>query len=280
MASILLLTADPAVVDGISAMLDPHRFRLRNVSSPSAAREWLAMQGFDVLLVDARFGELIPLEILSFAWKHHAMLTGCIIDLLHDFAERWTAQAMGAHTFSGPQALIDAAGFIKSLPELVSAPSAGGGSAVLVVEDIDSPRDIIRAYIEALGYTQVDGAASAEEALRILHDNPTLYFCIVADILMPCVSGIELIRRIRADADQTISSMPVIVLTAVPTTENLIAALHAGVSGFLVKPPKKMALKIELEKAKRIVLTKRSPRLCQEKDAQIVEASLRKLGVG
>ena len=279
MISLLLVSADPAVVGKVEELAAACHTRLRSVASLNTAKEWLTMQAFDALVVDSRYGGLLPIELLSLAWTHHPLLVGTVLDTERRYNENVSATAIGAHVFSGTTAYDQLTKLLQELPESITL-GENSRYAILVVEDVDSPRDIIQAYVESLGYSRVDAAAGGEEALGILHQEPDAYFCVITDINMPGMNGIELTRRIRKDADRDISSLPVLMLTSVPTTENFVECLRAGSSGFLVKPPKKIVLRKELERAKRIIISRRSPRLCREEDAHLVEASLRKLGIG
>ncbi len=276
MPSLLLVSADPQISDEISALGNESNCRVRSVYSISAAKEWLSMQSFDVLLVDCRYGGSIPIDLLNLAWTHHPLLLGAMLDVNGDYADRLLARALGAHIFSGSKWKEKLRKLLFALPVDFNIID-NSRTAILVVEDIDSPRDIICSYIESLGYSRVEGASGVEEALSILRKEPQAFFCIVTDILMPKLSGVDLLKRVREDPDPAVSGIPVIMLTAVPTPENLLRCLKAGASGFLAKPPKKIQLKKELEKAKRLILNRRSARLCKEKDAHLLEESLRKL---
>jgi FixJ family two-component response regulator len=66
----------------------------------------------------------------------------------------------------------------------------------MVVDDLDSPRDIICSFVETMGFSQVQGCRSAKEALSLLTAEPERYFCIITDMRMPDVSGEQLIDRI------------------------------------------------------------------------------------
>ncbi len=120
---------------------------------------------------------------------------------------------------------------------------------ILVVDDLDTPRDVICSYVERLGFHTI-GASSAAEAYDYVIKNSGGILAVLSDINMPKVSGIGLIKQIRAA--QGISKIPIIVLTAYGTGECLYDSLVAGASGFLVKPPKKIDLERELQRARRI----------------------------
>lgn len=275
MSSLLLVTADVAAAEKIEEVARQHSYRTRTVNGAESAKEWLSMQSFTLMIVDARYGGDMPLRLLTLGWTYHPTLSGAIYSPDDDFAEKWQGQLLGAHIFSGPDALTRIDETLRNLPQTFAI-AERGYYGVLVVEDLDAPRDIICAYIESLGCKHVDGAGSVDEALTRLRHDPLLYYAVITDIMMPKRSGIDLIKEMRED--KLLEHLPIIVLTAVPSGENLLACIAAGATGFLVKPPKKNSLRAELEKAKRIIMTGQSPRLCAACDAHLLEEALRKRG--
>ena len=269
MASLLVVTYDPEFNTKIGAAAARADYRVRTVSTLEAGREWLAMQKFDVLLVDGRFGNGTGLSLIEYGWKLHPFLVSGLVNFTGPVEDEWTGRLIGARIFTGPSA--DEAIY----QVLVNRPGWEGGqqrNGVLLVEDLDSPRDIICTYIEAMGYAPVVGARSVDDAMNILKTQNEQFFAVLTDLNMPRESGIDLIRRVRDST--TLDYLPVIVLTAYATAENLIDCVKVGASGFLVKPPRKVSLLAELEKAKRILFTKQSPRLCKPEDAHHLEMAL------
>ena len=100
---------------------------------------------------------------------------------------------------------------------------------VLIVDDHDDSRDLLVELLQHHGH-QVRAARSGAEALALLRElDPCL---ILVDLLLPDVFGIELVRRLRADA--TGATTPIYALSGF---SNLWAdALAAGCDGFLTKP--------------------------------------------
>src|SRR5690606_29971959 len=111
----------------------------------------------------------------------------------------------------------------------------------------------------------IKGVASAKEAITELTESPEGYHCVLTDVRMPEMTGRDLIEYMRGD--QKLKTMPVIVLTAIGTIENLVDCLKAGASGFLVKPPKKDDILRELSRAFRIVAGGENPRLAEPEEA-------------
>ena len=102
----------------------------------------------------------------------------------------------------------------------------------LVVDDFSTMRRIVRNLLKELGFTNVQEAEDGVEALAKLRAD-TFDF-VVSDWNMPNMTGIDLLREIRADAK--LKHLPVLMVTAEAKKENIIMAAQAGASGYVVKP--------------------------------------------
>ncbi|MCP5279359.1 MAG: chemotaxis response regulator CheY [Thiobacillus sp.] len=102
----------------------------------------------------------------------------------------------------------------------------------LVVDDFSTMRRIVRNLLKELGYTNVDEAEDGVAALQKLHGGNFQF--VVTDWNMPNMTGIELLKAIRADA--TLKHLPVLMITAEAKKENIIEAAQSGASGYIVKP--------------------------------------------
>ncbi len=99
---------------------------------------------------------------------------------------------------------------------------------VLVVDDDPNLLRLVEANLRARGY-QVDTAASGEEALEKLRQNN--YSCLLLDLMLPGMDGIEVISETRAESD-----VPVVVMSALGDEERKVEALDLGADDYLVKP--------------------------------------------
>lgn len=102
----------------------------------------------------------------------------------------------------------------------------------LVVDDFSTMRRIVRNLLKELGFVNVQEAEDGVDALKKLRSD-TFDF-VVSDWNMPNMTGIELLKEIRADAK--LKSLPVLMVTAEAKRENIIEAAQAGASGYVVKP--------------------------------------------
>ena len=98
---------------------------------------------------------------------------------------------------------------------------------VLVVEDEDKLRRVLELQLSGAGFAVLK-AGTAEEGLKHAGEADV----ILTDLLLPGMTGIELIQSLRRQNSQT----PVIVMTAVGTVENAVEAMRAGATDFLPKP--------------------------------------------
>ena len=103
---------------------------------------------------------------------------------------------------------------------------------ILIVDDYKTMLRIIRNLLKQLGFENVDEATDGTAALRKIRERP--YGLVISDWNMESMTGIELLREVRAD--EKVKGTPFIMVTAESKTENVIAAKQAGVNNYIVKP--------------------------------------------
>ena len=113
---------------------------------------------------------------------------------------------------------------------------------ILIVDDYKTMLRIIRNLLKQLGFNNVDEAIDGSDALSKLRAKD--YALIISDWNMEPMTGIQLLREVRADGKM--KDMPFIMITAESKTENVIAAKEAGVSNYIVKPFNAATLKTKL----------------------------------
>ena len=121
-------------------------------------------------------------------------------------------------------------------PAPVEAPAAGPPGAraqhrVLVVDDESSIREMLSKTLALAAY-EVDTAPDAAAALDLLRDPATPYDLLIADLKLPGIDGLTLIRQVR----EMRSTLPIIIITGFSTKASAIQAVNLGVSGYLTKP--------------------------------------------
>ena len=100
---------------------------------------------------------------------------------------------------------------------------------LLVVEDESHLRTVIRKRLVKEGYS-VDACGNGQEALDYLAASP--YDTVILDIMMPGMSGMEVLKKMRAKGNRT----PVLFLTARDGVEDRVKGLDSGADDYLVKP--------------------------------------------
>jgi two-component system chemotaxis response regulator CheY len=113
---------------------------------------------------------------------------------------------------------------------------------ILIVDDYKTMLRIIRNLLKQLGFDNVDEATDGSQALQKLRQRD--FGLVISDWNMEPMTGIELLREVRADA--RLKSLPFIMVTAESKTENVISAKAAGVSNYIVKPFNAATLKMKL----------------------------------
>ncbi|ODA67199.1 Chemotaxis protein CheY [Methyloligella halotolerans] len=114
---------------------------------------------------------------------------------------------------------------------------------VLVVDDYRTMVRIIRNLLRQLGFTNVDEASDGSAALNMMREND--YGLVISDWNMEPMTGYEFLREVRAD--NSLQKTPFLMVTAESKAENVVAARHAGVNSYIVKPFNATTLRAKIE---------------------------------
>jgi cyclic di-GMP phosphodiesterase len=122
-----------------------------------------------------------------------------------------------------------------SAPSLASAATSQtttSAAKILVVDDEPINVKVCHKYLRELGYEQCLGVTDSTRAMAtILAERPDL---IILDVMMPVVSGVDLLRTIRAHEE--LAQLPVLILTAASDRTTKLTVLELGASDLLAKP--------------------------------------------
>ena len=276
MPDVIVLHYDQVESELVERLAVESGFRCKTTTSSATAQGWLKIGDFSAVLAHRQIPLREQKDLANLLWAGNPESTFAVFDLDPDNEfEAGESRLLGAEVVAGRSAMSGLVELFRRLHEKRSIKAAD--FRILVVEDLDSPRYVISLYIEEIGYSLVEGAASAKEALRELESDPSKFACIVTDIRMPEMDGTRLIEAIRNHPK--LLHLPVIVLTAYGTSDALIDCLKAGASGFLVKPPKKMDLMRELGRARRIAAKQASPRLANPDEVELIRRILESRGL-
>lgn len=103
---------------------------------------------------------------------------------------------------------------------------------VLVVDDFSTMRRIVKNILRQLGFNNIVEADDGSTAWEVLNKDRIDF--IVSDWNMPELPGIDLLRKVRASEE--FKDIPFLMVTAEGLQENIIEAVQAKVSNYIVKP--------------------------------------------
>ena len=115
---------------------------------------------------------------------------------------------------------------------------------ILIVDDFSTMRRIIKNLLRDLGYNNTSEADDGNTGLPMLQSGN--FDFLVTDWNMPGMTGLDLLRAVRADA--RLNSLPVLMVTAEAKKEQIVMAAQAGVNGYIVKPFTAQTLKEKIDK--------------------------------
>lgn len=115
---------------------------------------------------------------------------------------------------------------------------------VLIVDDFSTMRRIVKNILRQLGFVNIAEADDGVTAWEYLQKHKIDF--VVSDWNMPQMTGIELLRKVRADPK--LGNMPFLMVTAEAQQENILEAAQAKVSNYIVKPFTADTLKKKIDK--------------------------------
>ncbi len=115
---------------------------------------------------------------------------------------------------------------------------------ILIVDDFSTMRRIIKNLLRDLGFNNTQEADDGNTALPMLQSGN--FDFLVTDWNMPGMTGIDLLKAVRADAK--LAGLPVLMVTAEAKKDQIVEAAQAGVNGYIVKPFTAITLKEKIDK--------------------------------
>jgi two-component system chemotaxis response regulator CheY len=113
---------------------------------------------------------------------------------------------------------------------------------VLVVDDFATMRRIIKNALKQIGFTKILEADDGTTALAVLKKNQV--DLIISDWNMPKMTGLDLLKKVRGE--ESTKKIPFLMVTAEAQKDNVLQAIQAGVSNYVVKPFTADAIKEKL----------------------------------
>ena len=115
---------------------------------------------------------------------------------------------------------------------------------VLVVDDFSTIRRIVRGILQRIGFTNIEEAEDGQKAYALLVSKK--FDLVISDWNMPNMTGIDLLRRMRAHPQ--LHNLPFIMVTAEAKQENVLEAIKSGASNYIVKPFTALTLQEKIAK--------------------------------
>ncbi len=138
---------------------------------------------------------------------------------------------------------------------------------ILIVDDHEDNVELLKARLEAWGYS-TDAAHDGAEALDVIEREPP--DLVLLDVMMPKVDGMEVARRVKAN--DSLPFIPIIMQTALDSTEDKVEGLESGADDYITKPIDFAELKARMRSMLRI---KRLQEELEERERQLLEANER-----
>lgn len=105
--------------------------------------------------------------------------------------------------------------------------------SILVVDDNEDIRSLLSLVLQKENYEVVLAADGSEAIEKIKNAIPDL---ILLDVMMPGLSGLEVLTIIREDKNKKVSEIPIMMITAKSTISDIDSAVELGASSYIIKP--------------------------------------------
>ena len=105
---------------------------------------------------------------------------------------------------------------------------------ILIVDDYQSMRRMLADILKAAGFRNVAYADDGDSAWKKLNETEEPFGLVLLDWMMPGVTGLELLKRIRDS--EAFKDLPVLMVTAEAEQQQVVEAVARGVTNYIVKP--------------------------------------------
>ena len=208
-------------------------------------------------------------------WKHHlCRRVTSVGELRLNALLENSRQTMANHTFQSSRtepldAAISAAAAYRIDGIEIPIDDVTRDSSIMIIDDEQLNIDVAQTYLEDAGYQRVSGTTDSKQAIDAIREH--MPDVVLLDIMMPEVSGLDILAAMAAD--HTLRYVPVIVLTASTDSTTRLESLRLGTSDFLAKPVDPCELLLRLRnvlaaKSHRDHLARYSADLAQQVDTR------------
>ncbi len=205
------------------------------VESCSTYKEGLAIikdHPFDVAIIDQGLPDGLGLDLIREAQKIAPFMGMVMYTVRDDIGLSHNLHSLGATYITKPASRAGLGEAVKNATRQ-NKDIIDGPTCILIAEDTDSVRDILRRQLESLG-VDTDFVVNGKEALKSLKSGK--YGILITDLHMPEMDGYELTKIIRENEDQTDKKFPIISLTADVQMSQRETYTRHGFNECLLKP--------------------------------------------
>ncbi len=244
---VLAIDDDPVVETTLRSVLDPAGFRLKTAALGREGIEIARREGPAVIMVDLLLPDISGFEVIDALGADPRTATVPVIALTAASLSPADRKRLETRVFSLAQkddftryALVAA---VRRAVQLGPVTCHANGPTVLVVDDYDLNRELIRTMLERKGY-RVLLAESGDEGIEISRrERPSL---VLLDLAMPGKDGFATARELKAD--ESLASTPLVAVTAMAMRGDDQRAKEAGFDAYVTKPLDRGILEATVER--------------------------------
>jgi two-component system sensor histidine kinase/response regulator len=192
---------------------------------------------FDVAVIDQGLPDGLGIDLLKEAIKIRPFMGLILYTVRNDLGMQYSAKIIGAKFLSKPASRLGLGEAVKAAAKQVAAQDYTGPRRLLIAEDTEAVRDVLRRQLSKLG-VEADFVVNGIEALRSLEKKE--HGILFTDLHMPEMDGYQLVAEIRAQEEKNDIDMhsrfPVVAITADVQLTQRQAYLSYGFDECLLKP--------------------------------------------
>ncbi len=209
--------------------------KVESVPTYKQGLELIQKRPYDVAVIDQGLPDGLGIDLLKEASKLRPFMGLILYTVRDDFGVQYTARAIGAKYLPKPASRLGLGEAVKSAARRTSSDEDyTGPRKLLIAEDTESVRDVLKRQLEKLG-VEADFVMNGLEALRALEKKE--HGILFTDLHMPDMDGYQLVARLRADEEKdNLDRFPIVVLTADVQMAQRQAYLTYGFDECLLKP--------------------------------------------
>lgn len=211
--------------------------KVESVPTYQEGLDLIKKRRFDVAVIDQGLPDGLGIDLLKEAVKLRPFMGLILYTVRNDFGMQYTAKVVGAKYLSKPASRLGLGEAVKAAAKQISAQEYTGPRRLLIAEDTESVRDVLKRQLDKLG-VEADFVTTGVEALRALEKKE--HGILFTDLHMPDMDGYQLAAHIRSEEEKnnvdSLKRFPVIVLTADVQMAQRQAYLSYGFDECLLKP--------------------------------------------